>query len=74
MQEIVENHGQSVYIPTSGMCFIKCIIYFTNSDCTEELRDFIINEKTCSGERHLLEFNYFVKNVISASVCLMERE
>ena len=25
MQEIVEYHGQNCYIPTSGMCFIKCI-------------------------------------------------
>ena len=24
MQEIVEYHGQNCYIPTSGMCFIKC--------------------------------------------------
>ena len=27
MQEIVEYHGQNCYIPTSGMCFIKCINY-----------------------------------------------
>ena len=29
MQENVENHGQNCYIPTSGMCFFKCINYFT---------------------------------------------
>ena len=29
MQEIVEYHGQNCYIPTSGMCFIKYINYFT---------------------------------------------
>ena len=29
MQEIVENQGQNCYIQTSGMCFIKCINYFT---------------------------------------------
>ena len=29
MQEIDEYHGQNVNIPTSGMCFIKCIKYFT---------------------------------------------
>ena len=29
MQEIVEHHGQNCYIPTSGMCFIKCINYFS---------------------------------------------
>ena len=28
MQKI-EYHGQKCYIPTSGMCFIKCINYFT---------------------------------------------
>ena len=26
MQEIVEHQGRNCYIPTSGMCFIKCII------------------------------------------------
>ena len=26
MQEFFENHGQNCYIPTSGMCFIKCIL------------------------------------------------
>ena len=29
MQKIVEYHGQYCYIPTSGMCFIKYIIFFT---------------------------------------------
>ena len=29
MQEIVEYRGQNCYIPTSGMCFIKCGNYFT---------------------------------------------
>ena len=29
IQEIVDYRGQNVYIPTSGMCFIKCINYFT---------------------------------------------
>ena len=36
MQEIVEYFGQSCYIPSSGMCFIKCINYFTIKDYTEE--------------------------------------
>ena len=27
MQEIVEYYEQNCYIPTSGMCFIKCIKY-----------------------------------------------
>ena len=36
MQEIVEYHGRNCYIPTSGVCFIKCIKYFTKKDYTEE--------------------------------------
>ena len=28
MQEIVESPGQNCFIPTSGMCFIKCITFF----------------------------------------------
>ena len=49
MKEIVEYHGQNCYIPTSGLCFIKCINYFKNKDYTEEFRDFIKNEKYRSG-------------------------
>ena len=45
MQEIVEYHGQNCYIPTSGMCFIKCINYFTKKDYTEELLTFIRSEQ-----------------------------
>ena len=37
MQEIVEYCGQNCYIPTSGMCFIKCINYFTKKDYTKEI-------------------------------------
>ena len=44
MQEIVEYHGQNCYIPTSGMCFIKCINYFTKIDYTEEFLTFIRSE------------------------------
>ena len=36
MQETVEYHGQNCYIPTSGMCFTKCINFFTIKDYTEE--------------------------------------
>ena len=36
MQEVVEYLGQNCYIPTSGLSFIKCIIYFTIKDYTEE--------------------------------------
>ena len=49
MQEIVEYHGQNCYIPTSGMCFIKCINYFTKKDYTEEFLTFIRTEKYRSG-------------------------
>ena len=41
MQEIDEYHGQNCYIPTSGMCFIKCVIYFTGKDYTEEFLNYI---------------------------------
>ena len=45
MQEIVEYHGRNCYIPTSGMCFIKCINYFTKKDDTEEVSTFIRTEQ-----------------------------
>ena len=45
MQEIVEYHGQNCYIPTSGMCFIKCINYFTEKDYTEAFLTFIGSEQ-----------------------------
>ena len=49
MQEIVEYHGQNCYIPTSGMCFIKCITYFTKKDYTEEFLIFIRTEQRRSN-------------------------
>ena len=49
MQEIVEYHGQNCYIPTSGMCFIKCINYLTKKDCTEEFLTFIRTEQRRSN-------------------------
>ena len=45
MQEIVEYHGQNCYLPTSGMCFIKCINYFTEKDYTEDFLTFIRSER-----------------------------
>ena len=45
MQEIVEYHGRNCYIPTSGKCFIECIIYFTKKDYTEEILSFIRSEQ-----------------------------
>ena len=49
MQEIVEYLEQNCYIPTSGMCFIKCINYFTNKDYTEEFLTFIRSEQRRSN-------------------------
>ena len=49
MQEIVEYHGQNCYIPTSGMCFIKCINYLTKKDYTEEFLTFIRTEQRRSN-------------------------
>ena len=48
-QEIVEYHGQNCYIPTSGMCFIKCINYFTKKDYTEDFLTFIRSEQRRSN-------------------------
>ena len=44
MQEIVEYHGQKCYIPSSGMCFIKCFNHFNKKDYTEEFLTFIGSE------------------------------
>ena len=49
MQEIVEYHGRNCYIPTSGMCFIKCINYFTKKDYTEDFLTFIRSEQRRSN-------------------------
>ena len=49
MQEIVEYHGQNCYIPSSGMCFIKCLNYFTKKDYTEEFLTFIRTEQRRSN-------------------------
>ena len=49
MQEIVEYHENNCYIPTSGMCFIKCIIYFTKKDYTGEFLTFTRTEQRRSN-------------------------
>ena len=49
MQETVENHGQNCFIPPSGMCFIKCINYFTKKDYTEAFLNFIRSEESRSN-------------------------
>ena len=49
MQEIFQHYGQNCYIPTSGMCFIKCVNYFTKKDYTEEFLTFIRTEQRRSN-------------------------
>ena len=45
LQKIGEGLGENCYIPTSGKCVIKCNIFFTYKDSTEEFENFIRNEK-----------------------------
>ena len=49
MQDIVEYHGENCYVPISGLCFIKCINYFTNKDYTEDFLTFIRTEQRRSN-------------------------
>ena len=49
MQEIVEYHGKNCFIPTSRMCFIKCINHFTKKYYTEEFLIFIRYEQRRSN-------------------------
>ena len=42
-QDIVEYHGRNCYIPTSGMCFIKCINYFTKKRLYRRIFNFYSN-------------------------------
>ena len=49
LQEVVEYRGQNCFIRISGMCFIKCINYFTDKDYKKEIQDFIKIEKYRSG-------------------------
>ena len=48
-QEIVEYLRQNCYIPTSGMCFIKCRNYFAKKDYTEDFLTFIRTEQRRSS-------------------------
>ena len=59
MQEIVEYCGRNCYIPTSGMCFIKCINRFTKKDYTEELLTFIRSEQRRSNVMTSARFGSF---------------
>ena len=62
MQEIIEYHGQNCCIPTSGMCFIKCINYFTKKDYTEEFLNFIRTEQRRSNVMTCARVQPFCKN------------
>ena len=48
MQDIVEYHGQNCYIPSSGICFIKCN-FFTKKDYTGGFSTFIRTEQKRSN-------------------------
>ena len=74
-QDIVEYHGQSCYIPLSGMCFIKCINYVTNKDYTEQFLVFIRTEQRRSNVMTSARIPRFCRkcNIIT-SVALMRRE
>ena len=48
-QDIVENKGINCYIPTSGMCFINCIIHFVKKNYTESFLTFIRTEQRRSN-------------------------
>ena len=48
-QDIVEYIGNNCFIPTSGNCFIKYIIYFTKKDYTEEFLTSIRTEQRRSS-------------------------
>ena len=49
MQDSVEYQGRNCYIPISGMCFIKCINFFTKKDYTEKFLTFIRTEQRRSN-------------------------
>ena len=53
MQEIVEYHGYNCYIPSSGMCFLKCINFFTKNDYSEEL---LKNIRTQQRRSNVMQF------------------
>ena len=59
MKEIIEYRRKNCYIQSSGMCFLKCMKYFTDKNYTDEFRDFIRNEKYCSGVRTSIRIQPF---------------
>ena len=73
-QDIVESIGNNCYIPTSGYCFIKCIKSFTNQDYTKKIAISLETRNIDQEHSFLLEFNRFVKNMISTLVVLIQSE
>ena len=71
LRKIVEYRGQNCYIPSSGMCFIKCMKYFTNKGFTVDFIIFIRTEQRRSNAMTTLDHS--VENILSISVVLMER-
>ena len=63
MQQIVEYPGQNCYIPTCGMCCIKCINYFTIKDYTEEFLTFIRSEQRMSNAMTSARIQPLCKNL-----------
>ena len=61
MHRIVEDHRKNCCIPTSGLCFIKCINYFTEKDYTEEVLLFIRSEQRRSNEMTSSGFQQFCR-------------
>ena len=62
MQKIGEYHGQNCYIPTSGMCFIKGINYFTKKDYTEQFLTYIRTEQRRSKVMTSARIQPFCRN------------
>ena len=56
------NIMDKTYIPTSGMCFFKCINHFTKKDYTEEFLTWIRSEKYRSGVMTSARIQPFCRN------------
>ena len=61
-QDIVEYIGNNCYIPTSGNCFIKFIIYFIKKDYTEDFLTFIRTEQRRSNVMTSARVQLFCRN------------
>ena len=63
MNQNVEYRRQNCYIPNSGMCFIKCIEWFTYKDYKNIFGSSIKRKNIDQEQWLLLEFNQFVKKI-----------